>query len=52
MFPHLGMDKIYNIFSNDQRYDVIIGSLPKCSCVYVVKLLVGSLGVRGVVCAL
>jgi hypothetical protein len=40
--------QIYNVLSNDQRYDVTIGNFLGCSCVYFVKMLVGSLGARGV----
>ncbi len=40
--------RIYNIISNDQRYDVTIENFPRCSCVYFVKMLEGSLGARGV----
>jgi len=35
-------------FSDDQRYKVTIGNFPRCSCVYFVKMLAGSLGACGV----
>ncbi len=40
--------QIYSIVLDDQRYDVTIGNFLGCSCVYFVKMLVGSLGARGV----
>jgi hypothetical protein len=48
MSLHLGMDKFIVCFLDDKRYDLIIGNFPKCSCVYFVIMLVGSLGDRGV----
>jgi hypothetical protein len=45
---HLGMDKFTNFFLDDQRNDVTIGNFPRCSCVYFVRMLVGSLGGHGV----
>jgi hypothetical protein len=46
--PSTGFGQIYNIFSNGQRYDLTIGTFLRCSCVYFVKMLAGSLGARGV----
>jgi hypothetical protein len=34
-------------FFDDNQYDVIISNFLGCSCVYFVKMLVGSLGARG-----
>jgi hypothetical protein len=42
------MDKFIVFFLDDKRYDVTIGNFPKCSCVYFVIMLVGSLGDCGV----
>jgi hypothetical protein len=50
MFRHLGMDKFYNINSDDKRYDVTIGNFLRCSCVHFVTMLVGFLGNRGRMC--
>jgi hypothetical protein len=51
MFSHLGMDEFTNIFFDDNQYDVIIGNFLGnflgCSCVYFIRMLVGSLGGRG-----
>jgi hypothetical protein len=44
----LGYGPIYNILLNDQIYDVTIENFLRCSCVYFVQMLVGSLGVHGV----
>jgi hypothetical protein len=35
---------IYNKFFYDNKYDVIVGNFPGCSCVYFVKMLANSLG--------
>jgi hypothetical protein len=47
MFHHLGMDKFTNILFDDNGYDVTIGNFLGCSCVYFVRMLVGSLGGHG-----
>jgi hypothetical protein len=52
-FPHVDVPsprygQIYNILLDDQKYDVTIGNFLGCSYVYFVKMLVGSLGARGV----
>jgi hypothetical protein len=46
--PSSRYGQIYSIFSNEQGYDVIIGNFPRFSCVYLVTILVGSLGGHGV----
>jgi hypothetical protein len=46
--PSLGYGPIYNIISTNQKYNVTIGNFHGCSCVYFVKMLVGSLGANGV----
>jgi hypothetical protein len=48
--PSLGYEQIYSILSNDQKYDVTIQNVLKCSCVYFVKMLVGSLVLVGCMC--
>jgi hypothetical protein len=40
----LGYGQIYSIILDDKIYDVTIGNFPKCSCVYLVTMLVGFLG--------
>jgi len=40
----LGYGQIYSIILDDKIYDMIIGNFPKCSCVYLVTMLVGFLG--------
>ncbi len=45
--PPPGYGQIYNILSNDKLYDVIISNFLICSCVYFVRMLVGSLGGYG-----
>jgi hypothetical protein len=45
--PPPGYGQIYNIFSNDKQYDIIIGNVPICTCVYFVKMLASSLGGYG-----
>jgi hypothetical protein len=42
-----GCGQIYNIFFDDNRYDVTIGNFLKHSCVYFVKMLASSLGGHG-----
>jgi len=42
------MDKFTKKNLDDQKYDVTIGNFPRCSCVYFVRMLVGSLGGHGV----
>jgi hypothetical protein len=44
--PH-GYGWIYNILFDDNKYDVIVGNFPRCSCVYFVKMLANSLGACG-----
>jgi hypothetical protein len=46
--PSPGYGWIYNIFFDDNWYDVTIGNSLGCSCVYFVKMMVGSLGAHGV----
>jgi hypothetical protein len=46
--PPPGYGQIYNIISDDKRYDVTIGNFPRCSCVYFVTTLASSLGGHGV----
>jgi hypothetical protein len=46
--PLPGYGRIYNIFSDDQKYDVTIGNYLGCSCVYFVKMLACFLGGHGV----
>jgi hypothetical protein len=46
--PPPGYGGIYNIISYDKGYDVTIGNFLRCSHVYFVTMLVGSLGNRGV----
>jgi hypothetical protein len=41
------MDEFTNILSNDNQYDITIGNFLRCSCVYFVRILVGSLGGHG-----
>jgi hypothetical protein len=42
--PPLGYEPIYSILPNDKQYDVTIVNFPRCSCVYFVAMLAGSLG--------
>ncbi len=42
--PSLGYKQIYNILLNDERHNLTIENFPRCSCVYFVTMLVGSLG--------
>jgi hypothetical protein len=42
--PLLGYGRISNILSYDKQYNVTIGNFPRCSCVYFVTMLAGSLG--------
>jgi hypothetical protein len=42
-----GYGKIYNIIYNDKQYDVTIGNILGCSCIYFVTMLVASLGSHG-----
>jgi len=46
--PSLGYGQIYNNLLDDKGYDVTIGNFLRCSCVYFVTMLVGSLGNCGV----
>jgi hypothetical protein len=41
------MDKFTNFFFNDKRYDITIGNVLGCSCVYFVTMLTTSLGGHG-----
>jgi len=41
------MDEFTNILSDDNQYDATIGNFLRCSCVYFVRMLVGSLGGHG-----
>jgi hypothetical protein len=44
----LGYGRLYNIIFVNNRYDVTMDNFLRYSCVYFVKMLVGSLGARGV----
>jgi hypothetical protein len=53
IFPHVDVPsrryrRIYNILSDDQRYNVTIGNFLEYSCFYFVKTLASSLGAHGV----